>query len=516
MPPAGSGERRMQLGKYQVLERIATGGMGAVYKAVNEETGEEVALKVLSPEMAARPAMRERLRREAEHGKKLRHENIVRFIECDESDGTYFLAMEYVQGMNLHEYVERRGPLPSDLAQYLLRQIVAALDHIHQLGFLHRDIKPSNILLTRKQGKPLAKLADLGLILETSDEEFRLTREGHTVGTVDYLAPEQARASDLTDIRSDIYSLGCTLYHMLTGAAPFAKGNLTERLSKHAEVEAPDVRIVNPRIPAKLAAVCRRMLAKKPAQRYQSPAELLADLTGADGVNEMANDADATPEPALTTTENPKYRADATPAEHTAEAQFHLAQKAIAAGDDRGGLQLLFSCCRLDPARLAYRQAVREAAKNLRSAKAALGWWCRLRVGYHYLIVRSAKRFGKPLQVLDHGERVLALQPQHLKTHLLLAEAALTCRFHDLVPWLLEQATHEHGPHPLLHRAAALFWERQGNGRQAMSHWELVTASDPDNSEARFHLKQLSARETLARGRYQDHFDTRLLDSDQG
>jgi serine/threonine protein kinase len=515
MPTASSGERRMQLGKYRLVEHIATGGMGAVYKAVNEQSGREVALKVLSPEMAARPAMRERLRREAMHGAKLSHEHIVDFIEFAEADGTFFLAMEYVHGKNLDEYIERQGPLAPDLAEYILRQIVVALDHVHRLGFIHRDIKPSNILLTRKDGKPVAKLADLGLIRETSDEEFRLTREGHTVGTVDYLAPEQARDSGLADIRSDIYSLGCTFYQMLTGFAPFAEGNLTERLFKHAEIEAPDVRVANPKAPAKLAAICRRMLAKKPDKRYQTPAELLADLDQPDPARATASDEAVTAEPSVTPTETPKSR-PMTSAQRAAEANFNLAQKLIADGNMIAGLPLLFTCCRLEPAQISYRQELREALKNVRSADTSSGWWSRVRSAYHLLRLKTARRLSKPLQVLEHGEYVLAAQPKHLTTHLQMAEAALTCRFNDLGRWFLEQATYEHGPHPLLNRALALYWERVQDFRQAMSFWEMVAAADPDHAEARFHLKQLSAQETMARGRYQDRIETRLLDSDQG
>ena len=516
MPSTGSGERRLKLGKYQVLEHIASGGMGAVYKAVVVETGQEVALKVLSPQIAARLEMRERLRREAEHGAKLSHENIVGFYEFGEAEGTFFLAMEYVHGRNLYDYIEHHGALAPDLARHLLRQIVAALDHIHQLGFIHRDIKPSNILLTRKDGKPLAKLADLGLIRETSDEEFRLTREGYTVGTVDYLAPEQARDSSFADIRSDIYSLGCTLFHMLTGSPPFPDGNLTERLFKHAEVEPADVRNYNPKIPAQLNAVCRRMLAKKPDQRYQTPAELLADLSAIDSVNQASARATAASESALPPTAEIHDATPVTPGQHAASAEFNLAQKAIAAGNLRAGLESLLACCRLDPGQISYRQALREALRDSRSQAMASGWWRRLRTGYHQLLLKAAKHFGKPLQVLDHGEFVLAGNPRDLTAHLLLAEAALACRFANLAKWLLDQAEEVHGPHRLLHRAQALMHELLGDVHQAIAYWELVNRADPDNAEARGRLKDLSARETLVRGHYEEQLATRLPDLPRG
>lgn len=507
MSAGDSVDERRQLGKYQIVEHIATGGMGAVYKALVPETGHIVALKVLSKEMAARPIMRERLRREAAHGAKLSHDHIVEVIEFGEFEGTYFLAMEYVPGKNMQEYIDRRGKLAPDLAEYLLKQIVSALDQVHQHGLIHRDIKPSNILLMRKEGRPIAKLADLGLIRETSDEEFRLTREGYTVGTVDYLAPEQARDSSLADIRSDIYSLGCTFYQMLTGSAPFPEGTLPERLFKHAEIEPPDVRNANPKIPAKLAAICRRMLAKKPEQRYQTPADLLAELTDDDKVStDMLAEAAAV---AATPAARVK-RPAATPAQKAAAAQYVVAQKRLDAGDVRASLPLLFECCRLDPAQATYRQALREALHQ--GAPGAPGWWHRLQAGYQRLRLQAAKKLGDPLQVLERGERVLAVYPRDLTTHLQLAEAALTCRFPDLARWLLQQAANEHGPHPRLHRAQAMYWEKQGDVKQAIYFWELITGVDPDNAEARHHLKNLSARETMSRGKYQENIETRMLE----
>jgi hypothetical protein len=501
---AGSGERRMQLGKYRVVKHIATGGMGAVYKAVNTEDGKEVALKVLSPEIAARPAMRERLKREALHGLKLSHENIVDFYEFGELDGTYFLAMEYVHGKNLYEYLERHGRLAPNLARYLLLQVVAALEHIHEQGFIHRDIKPSNILLTKKaDGKPLAKLGDLGLIRDANDDEFRLTREGHTVGTVDYLAPEQARDSGLADIRSDIYSLGCTLFQMLTGDPPFPEGNLTERLFKHAEVEAPDVRNYNAKVPADLAMICRRMLSKKPDHRYQSPSELLAALTPAKDAP-LSESTEVTAF-SLEATDRPKDPPAPTPAQRAAAAEFVIAQKAIAAGELRDGIERLFKCCRLEVAQVAYRQALREALMRLRAGSGGLSG--RLRTVYYKAKLWIAKRLRKPWQVLEEGEYVIAERPRDLGTHLLLSEAALTCRATSVALWMLEQAELSHGPHPSLHRARALTWEYEGDVVQAMNAWEQVEKVDPGNAEARFHLKDLSARETMLRNRYEERID---------
>src|SRR5262245_37841437 len=206
------------VGKYQVVGHIATGGMGAVYRALDPDTGAEVALKILAPEMAARPDLLERFRREARHGTRLRHENIVTLYEFGEAGGTNFLVMEYVEGIDLFHYIERCRMLDPAEAVDILTQVVHALDHAFRQNIVHRDIKPSNILLTEVDGRLVAKLTDLGLAREAGDEEFKVTRDGSTVGTVDYMSPEQARDSRATDTRSDLYSLGCTLFHMLTGS----------------------------------------------------------------------------------------------------------------------------------------------------------------------------------------------------------------------------------------------------------------------------------------------------------
>src|SRR5262249_50707804 len=196
---------------------------------------------------AAKPAMLERFHREARSAAKLRHENIVRIYECGEANGTHFLALEFIDGIDLHEYINRKGKLPPDEVRLILLQAANALTHAHKKGIIHRDIKPSNFLITLKNDQPVVKLTDLGLARETRQDDFRVTRDGTTVGTVDYMAPEQARDSGAADIRSDIYSLGCTAYHMLAGQAPFPDGSLTERIYKHVQAQPPDIRKVSPR-----------------------------------------------------------------------------------------------------------------------------------------------------------------------------------------------------------------------------------------------------------------------------
>jgi eukaryotic-like serine/threonine-protein kinase len=276
-PPA-KGSHRVRIGKYEILAHIATGGMGAVYKALDTDLGREVALKVLPLEMAARPGTLERFKREARSAAKLRHENIVAIYECAESNGTHYLALELVEGVDLHDFISRRGKLDPELARQILIQAARALAHAHDQGIVHRDIKPSNFLVSDKDGRVRVKLTDLGLARETRDDEFRLTRDGSTVGTVDYMAPEQARDSSAADIRSDIYSLGCTFYHMLAGNCPFPEGSLVERVYKHVEAAPPDIRKLNPTVPDGLVGILSRMLEKRPEDRYQTPHELLRDL----------------------------------------------------------------------------------------------------------------------------------------------------------------------------------------------------------------------------------------------
>jgi serine/threonine-protein kinase len=276
--PAKEPRRNIRIGKYEVLSHVATGGMGAVYKARDTETNRMVALKVLSPEMAAKPAMVERFRREARHAAKLRHENVVTLYEFGEANRTIFIVMEFIDGIDLHEFSNREGPLDPKVALDIITQACRALDHAYRQGVVHRDIKPSNFLITHDGDRQVVKLTDLGLAREASNEEFRVTRAGTTVGTLDYMSPEQARDSGLADIRSDLYSLGSTWYHLLAGHAPFPKGGLGERLHRIMHELPPDIRQYNRRVSETMAAVVHRLLAKRPSQRYQTPAELLNDL----------------------------------------------------------------------------------------------------------------------------------------------------------------------------------------------------------------------------------------------
>ena len=274
--PAGRTER---IGKYEILEHIATGGMGVVYKARDVDLNRFVALKILPPDVAKSQTVLERFRREARAAATLRHENIVAIYEINEANGAHYIALEFIEGTDLQDYINRKCRLDPNDARQIMIQAARALACAHENGIVHRDIKPSNFLLMSKGDRLIVKLTDFGLaIRKVNDEEFRITKDKTTVGTVDYMSPEQARDSRSADIRSDIYSLGCTAYHMLAGLAPFAKGTLPERIIQHMQAPPPDLRKNNKNVPEYLVAIINRMLAKKPADRYQTPADLLLDL----------------------------------------------------------------------------------------------------------------------------------------------------------------------------------------------------------------------------------------------
>ena len=269
-----------RLAKYEIVAPIARGGMGTVYEAKDVESGRRVALKVDATGDERKHA---RFQREALYAARLGHENIVAVYDFGEADGHWYLAMEFVEGKNLHEFIKARGQLLPEEARRITIQACLALHHAHSQGIVHRDVKPSNFLVARKDGRFIIKLTDLGLSRSEVDEGRRVTRTGTTVGTVDYMAPEQAANCGRADERSDIYSLGCTLYHMLAGHPPFARGNARERMRRHVQEGPPDILQLNPNVPVALAAVLSRMLAKAREKRYQSALAVLKDLIEMDG-----------------------------------------------------------------------------------------------------------------------------------------------------------------------------------------------------------------------------------------
>lgn len=267
---------RVSLGKYRLLKKLGSGGMGAVFQAEDTERGRTVAIKILPKDKAKNPTLVKRFKAEAQAAANLSHENIVQVYGAGEADGYLYISMEYIEGTDVQELVSKHGVLPVKRSLDIIRQMSRALDHTGTMNLAHRDIKPSNLLI-RPDGT--IKLTDLGLARFIDEEtETGITRAGYTVGTVDYMAPEQARDSKAADVRSDIYSLGCTWYFMLTGQPPYPEGSVTNKITAHALNPIPDPRRINPDVPESIVFVLNRMLAKLPRDRYQTGRELLADL----------------------------------------------------------------------------------------------------------------------------------------------------------------------------------------------------------------------------------------------
>ena len=250
--------------------------MGVVFSAHDSRLKRTVALKILSPEAASQAEILQRFRVEAESAARLDHEGIARVFDVGEDQGYHYLAFEFVEGQNLRDLVTTQGPLDWEQALDLTFQIAKALEHASQRGVVHRDIKPSNVLVT-PAGR--AKLVDMGLArLGALEQGEELTNSGATLGTFDYISPEQAEDPRHADVRSDIYSLGCTLHFMLCGAPVFPDGTMLQKLLRHQGTAPTDVRELNPNVPDDLAKVLQRMLAKKPRSRQQSARELLIEL----------------------------------------------------------------------------------------------------------------------------------------------------------------------------------------------------------------------------------------------
>ncbi|MCS7305151.1 MAG: protein kinase [Thermoguttaceae bacterium] len=289
------------LGEYEVLERLGQGGMGTVYRARHLKLGKIVALKLLPKDRVQHPEARARFEREMYAVGQLEHPHIVRALDAREIEGRLVLVMEFVEGLNLQQLVRRLGPLPITEACELARQAAVALQFIHQRGLVHRDIKPSNLILTiaaqqppiqngflpegRRSSPPaVVKVVDLGLarLLEGFPNGKELTMEGRMMGTADYISPEQAIDSRKADPRSDLYSLGCTLYALLAGKPPFAGPGYTatmQKLTAHLRDVPRPIRELRPDVPEGLARIIERLMAKRPADRYATAAEVAEALT---------------------------------------------------------------------------------------------------------------------------------------------------------------------------------------------------------------------------------------------
>ena len=268
------GER---LGHFDLEEFIGGGGMGAVFRALDTMLNRIVAVKVLSSDQATDEETQRRFRNEAQSAARLDHENIARVYYVGEDRGVHYIVFEYIEGINIRDLVARDGSLPLADAISYTWQIAKALTHASQRDVVHRDIKPSNVLIT-PGGR--AKLVDMGLarLHQVEHTENDLTASGVTLGTFDYISPEQARDPRMADVRSDLYSLGCTLYYMLTGRPPFPEGTVLQKLLRHQGDAPPDPRETRPDVPEPLATITMRLLAKSPADRFQNPDELIAAL----------------------------------------------------------------------------------------------------------------------------------------------------------------------------------------------------------------------------------------------
>ncbi len=538
LEPTTRGGRYVAIGKYRVVKHLATGGMGAVYRAFDEELRREVALKVIPHELIARPGVIPRFRREAELGIKLRHEHLVALFEFGEAHGTWYLAMEFVDGPDLHDYLNEHGPLTGEESRQLIIQAARALEYANQEGVVHRDIKPSNLLIGTKHGKPHLKLADLGLARETREDEFRLTRAGCTVGTIDYMSPEQARDSQAADTRSDMYSLGCTWFHMLTGKPPFGEGSLTERVYRHREEKPADVCRLNPTVSVELAAILMKMLAKDPADRYQTPAELLLDLEGrrparkptpvaipyqpppAWEMEPLRPKPKSTPRPrtptpapppsSTSTEEMPASPLVSNDQRRVAARQFEHARRILDNGSSEYAIQLLLTCCRLDPENVFYRQTLRQTVKEKfhdsepslwRSWLATLGARTRM---------KSAAGRNDHARVLEYGEAVLARNPWDLATQLLMAEAAEKLGLRRVAMWVLEEARRRNANNLATNWALARLYEKEGQYADAIKLLELIRKADPSDAEAYRKSQDLAARDTIRRGKYESEVGRRL------
>jgi tRNA A-37 threonylcarbamoyl transferase component Bud32 len=269
-------------GDFEVLAEINRGGMGAIYKARQASLNRVVALKVILPGRAGTAAALARFQREVQAAAALSHPNIVAVFATDLTAAVPYLVMEYVPGIDLHRLVKAAGPLsPMDAVRYTL-QAAEGLQHAHERGLVHRDIKPANLMVTPSPldpgaRRPTVKILDLGLA-RTADAGTDLTRAGEFLGTPDYVSPEQAQDAASADVRSDLFSLGGSLFYLLTGQPPVPEGNLLAKLSKLITDPPPSVRAARPDVPDGLDRVVRTLLARSPADRYQTPAALIDDL----------------------------------------------------------------------------------------------------------------------------------------------------------------------------------------------------------------------------------------------
>ncbi|SMP50026.1 serine/threonine protein kinase [Neorhodopirellula lusitana] len=263
------------LGAYKLLRPLGKGGMGMVYLGEHQVMKRQMALKVLPPESLQDERRIRRFKEEARASAQLDHVNIVRAYDFNEAGGKLYIVMEYVDGIDLHQVIVRDGVMSFAAAVDAMTQACRGLAHAHERGVIHRDIKPSNLML-RSDG--VVKISDMGLARIGWTESGDANDGKRLMGTADFVAPEQALNSMTVDARADIYSLGCTLYFLLTGRPPFRGDTVAQRLAKHQTAPLPDIRKLRPDCPASLINLLSRMMAKKPSERPSSVVDLLGQF----------------------------------------------------------------------------------------------------------------------------------------------------------------------------------------------------------------------------------------------
>ena len=285
-PPASLPVPGELVDTFLIEEAIGVGGMGAVFRALDTKLDRQIALKLLPPDQAGDTEIVPRFYQEGRSAAQLDHENIARVYSIGQDGAYHYIAFEYIEGVTVRQKVETSGALGVAEAVNITLQIAYALVHASLRAVVHRDIKPSNIIIT-PGGR--AKLVDMGLARRFErGGDHGLTQSGMTLGTFDYISPEQARDPRDVDVRSDLYSLGCTLFHMLTGRPPFPGGTVLQKLIQHQEEAPADVRMLNPAVPVELAGIITRLMAKDRDRRYQTPEHLVRELLGIAGIVGLA------------------------------------------------------------------------------------------------------------------------------------------------------------------------------------------------------------------------------------
>jgi serine/threonine protein kinase len=265
---------------YEILRELGRGGMGVVYMAQNKLMGRMEVLKVVSSHLVNRRGVPDRFLTEIRNAAKLHHTNVVTAYSALRLGESLVLAMQYVEGLDLARLITARGPLPVAHACNYVHQAALGLQHAHDHGMVHRGIKPSNLMLAREGSRAVIKVLDFGLAKVKSEgpTDGTLTQDGQMLGTPDFIAPEQIRNARGADIRADIYSLGCTLYYLLSGGPPFHCASLYDILQAHHSMDAKPLNLARPEVPVELAALVAKMMAKEPERRFQEPKEVAQAL----------------------------------------------------------------------------------------------------------------------------------------------------------------------------------------------------------------------------------------------